>query len=273
MRFSIRALLALMVLVSLGMLVWRASEDARRDTERVLQLRVEINSLKARFRPDQPALHKAILHEQEEFEPIHAMRERSLEHFDRLRQKYSTLDPKGADVFSIRGIPSLQNDPEPAPVIFRLFVPEKRTVWLKFGVHMAKQSVHSTRAPDDVHDLLTDSPFSKSGPFEMQLPPGDQMLKIALGHIAEGSLPVVMTLDDKVLLRSSFVSAEVTGTSSSYISAPSQIDFDPQRQLPSLLGGSMNLRTNASGNKPADTYAFWVWLSDRASNFTSFPGE
>ena len=273
MRFSIREMLAVMVLVSFGMLAWRASEDARRDKARLAQLQAEIKSIEARLRLDQPALHQAILHEHEEFQPFHAMRERSVEHFDRLRQKYSTLEPPGADVFSIRGIPSLQTDAGPVPVIFRLFVPEKRTVWLKFGVHTVKQSVISSRTPDDAHDLLTDSPFKDSGPFEMQLPSGDQTLRIAMGHVAEGSLPLVMTLDDKVLLRTSFVSAEVTGTSSGHISALSQIDFGPQQALPSLLTGNMNLRTPVSGIAPANTYAFWVWLSDRASSFASFPDE
>ena len=273
MRFSIREMLALMFLVSLGMLAWRTSEDAIRDKARLAQLQAEIKSLEARLRLDQPALQQAIMREHEEFQPIHAMRERSVRHFDQLRQKYSTLEPPGGDVFSIRGIPSLKTDTGPAPVIFRMFVPEKRTIWLKFGVHMVKHSVHSTRTPDDVHDLLTVSPFKDSGPFEIQLPSGDQTLRIATGHAADGFLPLIMTLDDKVLLRTSFVAADVAGMGSSHISAPSQIDFDPQRDLPSLLTGHMSLRTPASGIEPVNTHAFWVWLSDRASNFARFPGE
>jgi hypothetical protein len=273
LRFSIRAMLALMFLVSLGMLVWRASEDARRSVARLAQLQSEIKFVEARLRLDQPVLHQAILHTHEEFQPFDAMRQRSIEHFDLLRRKYSSMEPKGTDVFSLREIPSLQTDTRPAPVIFRLLVPEQRTVWLKFGVHLVEQSVHSSTDKLDGRDLLTDSPFNVSGPFETRLQPGDHTLTVAVGLAAEGSLPVVITLDDEVLLRSSFVSAEVTGTSSSRISAPSQLDFGPQRNLPSLLSTHMNLRTPASGKAPAKTHGFSMWLSDRASSFTNFPGE
>ena len=75
MRFSIRALLALMFLVALGMFVWRTSVDARRDEARLMQLLAEINSIQASLRQDQPALHQALLHTEEEFQPFRAMRE------------------------------------------------------------------------------------------------------------------------------------------------------------------------------------------------------
>jgi len=274
MRFSIREMLALISLVALGMLAWRTSEDARRDRARLAELRNEIKSLEARVWLDRPALHRAILRTHEEFESLHAMRERSIEHFDLLRQKYSTMEPPPeADVLSIRGIPSLQTDTGPAPVIFRLLVPQERPVWLKFGVHKVQRSVHSSRTSDDDSDLLTDSPFNASGPFEVRLPAGDHVLRIATGSAQEGSLPLVITLNDEVLLRSAFLSADVTGAGSSYISAPSQINFGPRRPLPWLLTTIMNRRDPTSRKAHDTTHGFSVWLSDRSSSFTSFPGE
>jgi hypothetical protein len=273
MRFSIRALLALMFLAALGMLVWRTFEDAQRDEVRLVQLQTEINAIQVRLRQDQPAIHQAILHTQDEFQPFRAMRERSMEHFEFVRRKYSTMEPKGAGVLSIREIPSLQTDTKVSTIIFRLLVPEDRTIWLKFGVHKVKRSVHSYRQPDTTDDLLSDSPFRVSGPFETRLQPGDHRLTISGLPFADGSLPVVITIDDKVLLRSSFVSPDVTGASSSRISAATQVDFGPERELPSLLTAHMQLRTPPSGNAPDQTYAFSLWFSERASGFKDFPKE
>ena len=55
--------------------------------------------------------------------------------------------------------------------------------------------------------------------------------------------------------------------------APSQINYGLRRPLPWLLTTQMNLRDPTSEKAPATTHGFSVWLSDRSSSFTSFPGE
>src|SRR5687767_14003666 len=102
MRFSIRQMLALMFLVALGMLAWRTSDDARRDVARLAQIQNEIKSLQVELRLDRPAIHQMLLRTQDEFQPLHAMREPSMQHFNLLRHKYSTMESRGRDVFSMR---------------------------------------------------------------------------------------------------------------------------------------------------------------------------
>lgn len=148
MTFSIRDLLALMLLIALGLLAWRTWDDARREKGRLAQVHNEIRSLKAHLRSDQPALHQAILHTRDELKSLDAMRAASLKHFEVLRKKYSTLAPQGDSVFSLRGLPSLATGAGLAPVLFRMWVPGKRPVWLKFGIHSAQQSLHT---PDGEH--------------------------------------------------------------------------------------------------------------------------
>lgn len=267
-------MLALTFLVALGLLAWRAWGDRQGDLERLALLDAEIKTLKASVWLDQPVLHQAILHAHEEFKPLQTMRKRSIQHFDLLQQKYSTMESKGADVLSIRGIPSLQVDQEPAPVIFRLLVPETRVFWLKFGVHQMQRTMYSSKNPEDDFELLTHSPFAASGPFEVRMPAGDQTLRIASGSAQEGSLPLVITLNDEVLLRTAFVSDDVIGTTSGNIAGPSQINYGPRQGLPPwLLTAKMRLRRPESGREPDMTHGFSVWVSDRSSGFTSFPGE
>lgn len=278
MTFSLRTLMALVLLAALGMLAWRAADEARRQTRRAAELHGEIKSLEATLRLDQPALHQAMLHTLDEFESLHALRERSLAHFDTLRQKYSTLETRGPDVLSLRSVPALATGGDPTPVVYRLVVPRQRSVWLKFGVHPQQQDRHSSRTPDDATDLLTQSPFEPSGPFEVQLPPGDQTLSIAVGSVQEGCLPIVFQLNERTLLKTTFVSADVSGAGWGRISATSQLDFDRQQQLPWLMTASMNLNAASVSRRqttlaPGMTHAFSIWLSDRSSNFKGFPAE
>lgn len=269
MTFSLRELLAAVLLCALGLLAWRTWEGAKREHMRLAQVHNEIKSLEASLRLDQPALHRAILHEHDEFNPLSAMRKRSLARFEELRHKYSALEQRGGDVFSIRGLPSLSLGAGPAPIVLRFCVPQEHPVWLKFGVHRAQRSVHSSRSPDDDRGLLSESPFQASGPFEMRLPPGEQTLTITTAAARNGSMPLRIALDHRVLLRSSFIAAGIAGAGSSQISVPEQLDFGPQQKLPWLLTTHINL----SNIKVQEVYAFSMWLSDRASQFQAFPGD
>ena len=269
MTFSIRDLLALIFLFALALLAWRSAEETGRARARARQLDGEIKSLELQLRLDQPALHQEILHTADEQASLAALGERSLKQFETLREKYSALVPREQDVLSLRGVPSLAKDPSPAPVLFRLLVPTQRPVWLKYGVHPAKQSQHTSRNTDKEQDLLRQTPFTLSGPFEMQLPPGDHTLQISVGAAHEGALPIVIALGDTVLLRTSYMSAQVSGAGYSYSSATSQLDFAPSQPLPWLLTASMNLRESATD----ETHAISLWLGVQASKFTRFPGD
>lgn len=273
MRFSIRALLALTFLAVLVMLVWRTARETTRNQEHLTRLQKEIKDLELNVRLNEPALHQAILRSRHEFDSVRELRQRSIEHYESLRQKYSGIETPEAGVLAIRTIPSLQTGAVQPPITFRIWVPEDRAVWLKFGVHQADRSVQSSRESEKADDLLTNSPFEDSGPFELQMPPGDQMLEIGTEPAGEGAVPLTITLNDNVLLRSAFVSSEATGANASYISGRSQINFGKNQPLPWLLTGRMNLGYYTSGEEPILTHAFSLWLSNQSGSFANFPGE
>jgi hypothetical protein len=101
------------------------------------------------------------------------------------------------------------------------------------------------------------------------LPTGDQTLKIAAGSAQDGSLPLVITLNENILVRTSFRAAGIIGTRTSHFTTLLQLDFDPRQELPWLLTTTVALREPTTGK----AHAFSVWLSDHTSNFASFPGE
>ena len=267
MRLSIRGLFGLTFLVALGLLVWKTGLETRRDELRMQVLKEEIELSQQGLRLDSPALHQAILRAEDEFDSMAALRERSESHFESLREKYSTMEARGANVLSLRGVPSLKTGAGPAPIVFRLLVPTERPVWLKFGVHTIQPSQFS-RSVFPEEDLVSQSPFEASGPFEVRLASGDHKLTITIGTATNGALPVTLKLDDGILLQTDYVSATVSGTSSSHVSGISQIDVRPKRALPWLITAHLD-----DDNPPAPKYGFSIALSEQSSEFAVFPGE
>jgi hypothetical protein len=271
MRFSIRELLCVAVLAALGMLAYRNHQEAEQAQVKLTLLQNEIQALEASLRQDNPALHQAILRSMDESKSLQDARQRAIDHFALIRQKYSGIEPRGADVLSLSGVPMLPPGNGPAPISFRMRVPEQRAIWLKYGVHPTKRNTQSGRGPEQESDLLTQSPFEDSGPFEMSLPPGDQILVVTMGAAEDGSLPLAITLDDQLLLRSTFVAPEVTGAGWSSISGRQQIDFDLNRALPSLMTVNMSLRSDKTADTATKQCGFSMWLSDHSSDFAEFP--
>lgn len=272
MKFSIRELLAVTLLVVLGMLVWRASRDARRDESRLTRLRSEIEALEAQLRLDDPTLHQVILNRRDEFMSLRSTRQRAVEHFELLRAKYSTMQQPEPGVLAIRGVPSLAAGSGRSPTTFGLWLPAEREVWLQFGVHQEKHGSRRFQTPEERKGLLTDSPFDHSGPFERRLPPGRHTLSITTGPAGDEGMPVVIQWDGDELLRSTFVTDDMSGGSGSWISGRSQLEFGRDEAMPWLMTQHFD-PSHEPGNPPPATYGFSVWLSDESSGFADFPGE
>ena len=79
MRFSIRELLCLAVLAALGMLAYRNYEEATKEQAKLTQLQTTIQSLEARLRKDDPALHQAIMHSMDENGSLQDARQRAVD--------------------------------------------------------------------------------------------------------------------------------------------------------------------------------------------------
>lgn len=264
MTFSIRELLALGFVVALSFLTFRTFVDTSQQRARLTQLQVEVQTLEAELLFSGP-----ISQIEDEFAPLHTSSERAVEHFPQLREKYSTIQPRGPGVMSVRSIPNFDSD----RIQYRIIVPEGRSVWLKFGVHMVSTTTSSSRESDKEDDLLTASPFEHNGPFEIELSPGDHTLTVTTDEVDAGVLPVTVDWDDETLLQTDFVSTDVSGKGGPRISAKKQIDYPSNRQLPWLLTVDMDLRDPSTGNRPTQTHAFSIWLSDHSSEFTEFPKQ
>ena len=85
------------------------------------------------------------------------------------------------------------------------------------------------------------------------------------------TLPVVITLDDEVVLRADFVG--VHSASCRYASLPEQTNFHLDRRLPRLLTARMWGNPSFPVQRPNQNCDFSVWLSDRSSGFSPFPDQ
>ena len=141
MTFSIRELLGLGFIVALALVTYRTYTETNKKNLRLMQLRVEMKALEVRLEAAGP-----ISQLEDEFAPLHESQKRAKEHFPRLRKKYSTIETRGPDVFSFRLVPNLDR----RRTEYIIIVPEKRSVWFKYGVHMVRTSTSSSRESDKV---------------------------------------------------------------------------------------------------------------------------
>jgi hypothetical protein len=273
MTFSIRNLLALVVVAALGIVAWRSHQDAQREQDRLTKLLTEIKSAEQRLSLDNPPLHQAMLITRDEYEAIRKLRKHCDANIELLREKYGSIEPRGPDVLSIRNLPSIRGDTGQTPVALRVYTPKERKVWIKYGVHNNMNSIPAS--PDFESGLLRQSPFDHVGPYEKRLSPGQHVLSMTIGDASAGSLPFRITLDSRILIDSAFKSASHTGGGviGSTPQAMQQMNFkDGKLHWGGLISARMTLRDD-EGNNPPKSFKFLVWLSDETSGLSSFPGS
>ncbi len=268
MKFSIRAMLAFTFLIALALLAGRTLVDLGHDSAEIAALQNEVAILKTQLAAE---LHQQTPQTQDSARSIQAMRDRAIEQFDVIRNKYSSIESRGPEVVSIRRLPSLEHDNKSAQTPFRLSIPEKRSVWLKCGVHAIRKGSCSSRPPNQEDDLSADSPLSESGPFEMLLPTGDAMIQVLTEVESKTRSAVVVRLNGQAVLRATFASDDGHTSGKCSISAQTQIDFGPKRELPWLMTHSVGGDASLPKDKEQKIYAISLWLSDHSSDFQSFP--
>lgn len=272
MTFSIRNLLALVAVAALGMVAWRSHQDAQREQDRLSTLRRQtaIKSAEQNLFSDNPLLHQAMRNTRDEYEAIRKLRIQCDAGIELLREKYGRIEPSGPGIVSIRALPSIRGDTGKPPVAFRIYVPEERKVWIKYGVRDSKSrsvAANSEFEPAILHQV----PFDHDGPYEIRLTPGQHVLSMTIGDTDAGSLPFRINLDASVLVDSRLNSASHTGGGSTY--APLQLDFKNSNLAKSgLMSAKMTLRGDAKNESPK-SYQFLVWLSDESSGYSAFPGS
>ena len=270
MRFSIRSLLAILLLCAISFPLVSGIADLRRDEEIQMQLRVEIEALRERMALDDPQRQRIKQHQRDELTSIRTMREQAERQFETLQQKYGGIDVRGPDVLSLRTVPQLRRDKTQPPVVFRIHVPTDRDVWLKYAVIPAEGVSRSPDQLDQRQDPPVGSGFVHPGHYEVKLEPGEHLLAVETGPVRGKVLPASVRLDDKPLLETEFSGDGIPSTGAYHISGTKQLDFPPPRRLPWLLKIKVDLRLDDDSRRDA-SFDGCLWLSDRSSGYAPFP--
>ncbi len=254
------------------MVAWRERDAVRLEREKETELISVQRDLELSLHIGNEEMHQAAVAIVDEQQALDRVRAVATQTFPKLEAKYSAIVPAGPNVLSIRRVPSIRSDIQRAPTAYRLVIPESGEVWIKYGVHLTPKNTSSSWNPKKEDELLDTSPFDQTGPYEMRMPAGEQVLRFAVGDKVDGTLPILISLDDQPLLRSAFRAPDVSGHGGSALGGTAQIDYPPGKRLPSLTSMKM-YQSDDSGNRGGSSYTFSIWLSDQSSNFDAFPGE
>ena len=272
MQFSIRSLLAMLLLCGILFPLVMGLGQVRREEAMLRQLANEIDLYRQRLALNDPQRKRLRQHQLEEYASLRSLRDTAETHFASVQAKYGTIEPRGPGVLSLRTVPQLSLDGTPPPVVFRLSVPKERQVWLKYAVVPRTDRNRDPVKLDQIEQPPIDTGFDHNGLYEVRLRPGERMLAIQSGPVVANVLPIVMRLDEKDLLGTRFSCDGVPRTGSFHISGRKQIDFDEDRRLPWLLKVNVTIESEG-GSREEAPYAGCFWLSDRSSGFNAFPQQ
>lgn len=264
MKISLRGLIVTAMVIAGALLAMSAYNDIRRDHQRMAQLQEEINQLERSLMITNPRRIEILHHELEEFASVQSIRDQAVQHAQLIREKYSHVDARGPDTFSFRSVPSGLAKTGMHSFEFRLIVPENRQIWLKLAVHTVDDQVASEESFDRKTNFLKVSSLTDSGPFQIQLPPGEHLLAICEQTSQDRWTVISLNLGERKLFESKYYQSQ-SGISSSSNSATEQLDFAPDATLPWLLTSYFPL--DPTNSPTQTTTAYSVWLSNTQSEF------
>lgn len=272
MRFSIRSLLAVMLLFAISFPLVIGVRQTRHDEALLTQLANEIKNERQSLFLDDPQRLRVGQHQREEYLAIRKLRDKAEQHFQSLQDKYGHLEDRGADVLSLRTVPQLSLDSSSPPVVFRLNVPTKRKVWLRYALVPWDNHQQTPVDLDKADDAPKDSGFEHVGPYQIQLDPGERLLSVKTGPAIERVMPIVIRLDNQPLIKTRFSADGIPHSGAYHLSGREQLDIPQSRALPWLLYVRIRLENE---NKPSTNAAYCIslWLSDRPSQFDRFPQQ
>ncbi len=272
MTFSLRSLLALIVVAALGFLTWRSVKVAQVEKNRLTTILNEIESAKtglanaeaqnAWLHLDEPVLQQAI---QDEYAAIQSLREQSEAHLQWLRDKYASIEPRGPGVLSFRSLPAINGGFRETTIAYRIHAPPKREVWLKCGMKTsAYGSVSGTEPPASSQAIQRR--LSDIGRYEQRLSPGEHIVSITRGRNDGDQTRIRVTLDSSVLIDSN-----LPYRSSSWSQTRMEgRQYDYQEFLERSLI-RIHLESPDDEN-PSNRFNCDVSLSAQASDWPPFPG-
>lgn len=267
MRFSIRSALAATFFVALLMFAnsqHRASRDA---TLKWQMMYIELDGLRNSFLVESPKAHKLLRKQEDAAVERESLDRNMLSHFDSLREKYGTLKRVNADTLSIIAVPSIHPSAS-YRASYNLIVPETRNVWLKFGVCNIKDAskIWKTTDGDDefLRALKSESEYSFSGPYELQLPSGPQSLQVTSGSLIEGRDVVRIEMPNKR------IDFETSADLGDKYSDPAWYSFTRQMNVPPK---TQRFPLRWANEHSTAEHAICVWLDMHSSGFEEFPSR
>ncbi|MEO1524466.1 MAG: hypothetical protein AAFX06_03480 [Planctomycetota bacterium] len=265
MKFSVRSLLALLLLCGFAFPIWieaqRLSEAELEQLNLKKDLQVALDELES-FGP-WPEDRK---HLAEEYDSIAALTKIAEDRREEIRQKYSQLEPREPDVFSIRGIPSWRPDSKSsAPVGFVMQVPESRDVWLKLAWTKNDGSGNQGRLLDQLSEPPTKTGFTNEGLYQQKLQPGKRTLRYEQLKTEDSALVFEIWLDETRLFQSQFMDSNSKSKGWSSLSGRSQSDFRPKQPLPWLFSSRVEWEPTPGEGFIESELRPTIWLSDQPS--------
>jgi len=251
MKFSIRDILGLIVLVALGVQFWHARTTNSNLRAGLPKLEEENRLLEVKLF----WFHESNADKQRE---LAELRSQVVAGFENVVEKYGEIKP--TEKLSFRSVPSLSGL---GRTVYRIYVPNKQDIWLKWGIIKTKNE----QVNPNTGEFLTNSSFKDSGPFQTKLPQGACELVIETSPVEDGQLPFKILLDEKCLIDSSYVSSAVSG-----VSLWGQSGWERQekyRYRSSLATFGMMPNTP----NEVDPEGFTIWFGEKEDDFRDFPGE
>ncbi|TWT92770.1 hypothetical protein [Stieleria varia] len=206
----------------------------------------------------------------DQYQSIGRIREKAEEKFTDLQLKYGGLVDRGGSVFSFRSVPSIQIEEESPPIIFRVIVPEGRTVWLRYGVFPSNNDIvknpHMFRSADG---LAKGTAFQHEGVFQHLLPTGPHLISIRCEIGVK--VPIEVLLDDRRILSTVYESGFFTYYGRDQAYQHEQGDREVGQRLPWLFSSEMYPQTNSEASFEPAPHACSIWLSEDKLDVAPFP--
>ncbi|MBL8891506.1 MAG: hypothetical protein JNL67_16115 [Planctomycetaceae bacterium] len=268
MNFSLRSLIAIVLLIAFALMTLNGYLAAGRIARQIHPLRYQIGMLERELGENDSKRRQILLHALEERESFHAIYEEVLAQYPTIRDRNHQMVPRPVDIFSIKRMPAPGMLPSNFIIEYKLVVPVERPVWVRFGVHTVIPETPNSTFFDQHMDWRQSPSLTNSKLFEQQILPGEHLLTIREDD-HPGRREISIALDGKLIFETQYSDA-ASNPIRNYNSGISQSDFPRQKPLPHLLTSPISTNTpNFSTTKEAYT----IWLSDDSDQLKSSGGN
>lgn len=269
MKYSLRVLLALLVLSGVGFAVIQSVQELRQLQAEHAASKAELATLRDRTVLERELMRNRRLQREERALSIQDLAETASQKLVEIQQRYGGIELRGPDVISIRTLPLPKQADGKSRTAFRVQIPASRSVWFKCGILEKSLARSSAGSLDNVNAnrFGRESGFEVFGPFERLLSEGSHMVTITTGGTQKDYADILVELDELVLLKTFASGPGLSHAGRSSISAKKQVDFDKKRGTPWLIEQKFRMGV------PAVDYVLTCWLSEESSKHPGFPGE